>query len=53
MHLNEFADPKIYALPADDVANIIKQLETFGSTMGLKMQARISSVRESRQRTGE
>ena len=27
MHLNEFADPKIYALPADDMAAILKQLE--------------------------
>jgi hypothetical protein len=27
MHLNEFADPKIYAPPADDVAIAFKQLE--------------------------
>ena len=27
MHLNEFADPKIYAPPADNMAAILKQLE--------------------------
>ena len=27
MHLNEFADPKTYALPADNMRAILKQLE--------------------------
>lgn len=27
MHLNEFADPKTYGLPADDVAPVLRQLE--------------------------
>ena len=27
MHLNEFADPKTYGLPADGIAAISKQLE--------------------------
>ena len=30
MHLNEFADPKIYALPADGMAAILNQLEDIG-----------------------
>ena len=27
MHLNEFANPKTYALPANNMAAILKQLE--------------------------
>jgi hypothetical protein len=27
MHLNEFTDPRIYALPADDMAAVLNQLE--------------------------
>ena len=30
MHLNEFADPNIYALPADDVAAVIKHDSRLG-----------------------
>ena len=30
MHLNEFADPKIYALPADDMAAVIKHDSRLG-----------------------
>jgi hypothetical protein len=30
MHLNEFADPKIYALPADDMAAVIKHYSRLG-----------------------
>ena len=47
MHLNEFADPNIYALPADDMAAVIKHEAALVTTDP-------SSVGErSSQRTGE
>jgi hypothetical protein len=35
MHLNEFADPKIYTLPAVDVAAVVNQLENIWLLRGL------------------
>ena len=36
MHLNEFTDPKIYALPADDMAAVLNQLENIWLDRGLE-----------------
>jgi hypothetical protein len=36
MHLNEFTDPKIYALPADDIAAVLNQLENIWLDRGLE-----------------
>ena len=36
MHLNEFADPKIYALPADGMAAVLNQLENIWLDRGLE-----------------
>jgi hypothetical protein len=36
MHLNEFADPKAYALSAGDTASILKQLENIWLDRGLE-----------------
>jgi hypothetical protein len=36
MHLNEFADPKTYALSAGDMASILKQLENIWLDRGLE-----------------
>jgi hypothetical protein len=52
MHLNEFADPKIYTLPADDVATVIKQLERIWCDPRLENLSTPILGRESSLRTG-